>query len=189
MNQTICIETIREMTGNERKFLWIPAANVTLAARVSGRIDERAFRNAAAKLSLRHPLIRSRVRREGDRAWFVSSGVPEIPVRFVPRDSDSQWLDEVMTEYKTPFSPETGPLIRFTVVHSDTVSDVIVYCQHSICDGTALVYVLRDLLSLAAEPGLTLGLSSAAPGAVSGHPARGLGHIGPSRPDARRRHR
>ena len=151
-------EKVRELTGNERKFLWSPVANVNVTARVLGKIDENDFRNAIAKLEKRHPLIRTKVRYQNDRAWFVNGDVPEIPVRFVKRNDDKQWIDEVMGEYKTPFNPFTGPLIRFSVVLSEEVSEIIIYCQHSICDGTALVYVMRDLLEIAANPDMAIEL-------------------------------
>jgi NRPS condensation-like uncharacterized protein len=148
--------TVREMTGNERKFLWIPAANVTVAARIRGELEEGRVRNAVERLALRHVLLRTRVVHRDGRAFFVSSDVPPVPVRFVRRGEETQWVEEVKTEYRTPFAPHTGPLIRVLVVCSETVSEVVLFSQHAICDGTGLVYVMRDLLTLLADPNLEL---------------------------------
>ncbi len=51
-----------------------------------------------------------------------------------------------------PFEPERGPLIRFVLVRSKEVSELIAFSQHSICDGISLANLLRDILARYANP-------------------------------------
>jgi NRPS condensation-like uncharacterized protein len=75
-------------------------------------------------------------------------------LRVVPRQSDSQWLDEIQYEQAIPFDPSTGPLIRFVLVYSPEVSDFIVFAHHTISDGEALAILTRDTLKHIADPQL-----------------------------------
>jgi NRPS condensation-like uncharacterized protein len=51
-----------------------------------------------------------------------------------------------------PFEPLMGPLIRFVLVYSRHVSELIAFCQHSICDGISLTSLLHDILASYADP-------------------------------------
>lgn len=42
---------------------------------------------------------------------------------------------------------EQGPLIRFILLHSTDISDLIIFCQHTICDGMSLAYLARDIIT------------------------------------------
>lgn len=53
-----------------------------------------------------------------------------------------------------PFEPEKGPLIRFVLVYSRQVSELIAFSQHSICDGLSLVNLLHDILIRYANPAI-----------------------------------
>ncbi len=148
---------IRNLLGNERKFLWSPVANVAISARIEGNISEDRLKNAINRLKGRHQLLSSRaVYNETGEAWFSGDNVPEIPLRVVQRESDYHWLKELMAEHHKPFDIFKGPLIRFTLIKSPEISDFLVFCQHSICDGTGLSYLIRDILSHTADPDLEI---------------------------------
>jgi NRPS condensation-like uncharacterized protein len=73
-------------------------------------------------------------------------------LRTVPRTSESQWFEEIRREQLLPFKPESGPLVRFVLVYSPQVSELIAFAQHTICDGTALAILIRDILVYYANP-------------------------------------
>ncbi|HOI41004.1 MAG TPA: condensation domain-containing protein [Methanobacterium sp.] len=144
---------IRILVGDERKFLWNPLSNVIVVCRIKGPISEKRLRNAINKAKEIHPLLSSRVVYDEDnKAYFYNDHVPEIPLRVVEWKSDNQWQEELNYENRIPFKIFKGPLIRFVLIKSSEVSDFMVYGQHAICDGRALVYLIRDMLYHTAEP-------------------------------------
>jgi len=144
---------IRRLVNNERKFLWSPSGNVAVVGRVRGDLSQEALRWALRRVPERHPLLASRVSQDEERGlWFVHDPEIEIPLRVVERASEEQWIGEVGREVRTPWDQFRGPLIRFVLVYSPAVSEVIAFSQHAICDGTALAFLIRDVLSLVADP-------------------------------------
>ena len=68
------------------------------------------------------------------------------------RENEDSWLARVKEEFRTSFPIEIGPLVRCTLMHSESVCEIILCGQHTICDGKSLGYLLRDLLSCLADP-------------------------------------
>jgi len=144
---------IRKMSRCERMFFMSPACTVMMAARISGTVDDARLRQALDAASRKHPLLRVKVvfdRRH--EAWFSSDGVPPVPLSVAPRVSERQWLDELNNKARVPFDLARGPLIKCVLLQSPDVSDLLVFCNHSICDGMALSGLVRDLLSLYEDP-------------------------------------
>ncbi|MHB1414810.1 MAG: condensation domain-containing protein, partial [Chloroflexota bacterium] len=141
--------------NNERKFMFTPMANIGVVARLHGSVDQDAVRRAIDKVRVVHPMAATRVVKDDDRdVWFHTDGVPEIPLRVVERQTDDQWFAEIRRERQIPFDPFTGPLLRFALLRSDEASDLLVYAQHAICDGTGLAYLMRDVLLHLGNPEL-----------------------------------
>jgi len=144
---------IRKMSRCERLFLMSPSCTVMIGARISGNVDESRFRQTLDAASWKHPLLRAKVVFDSQHeAWFSSEGVPTVPLRVIPRVSDGQWLDELKEEVRVPFDLNKGPLIKTVLLNSPEVSDLIIFCNHSICDGMALANLVRDLLCLYENP-------------------------------------
>lgn len=144
-------QKIRKLINNERKFLLAPA-NVTVLARVKGNINYYALEKAINQVKHKHPLITSRIETNQETKYFVKDTTLQIPLRSVPRTSETQWIDEIRQENLTPFDHSNEPLIRFILVYSPEVSEIMAYSQHAICDGTALAFLLRDILQAMNEP-------------------------------------
>jgi NRPS condensation-like uncharacterized protein len=53
---------------------------------------------------------------------------------------------------QVPFEFETRPAIRFVLVQSPDLSELIVLCHHIICDGMSLAYLAQDLMIHLGEP-------------------------------------
>jgi hypothetical protein len=141
------------MSRAERFFFMSPPCTVIMAARIAGPLDETRFRQALAAVSRVHPLLRTKiVFNARHEAWFSSDEVPEVPLRVTPKTSESQWLDELQNEARVPFDLGRGPLIKCVLLQSPAISDLLVFCNHSICDGMALAILIRDLLVQYADP-------------------------------------
>lgn len=84
--------------------------------------------------------------------WFSTDDVQGSMLRIVPRKSDSQWFGEVQYESNILFDSSAGPLIRFVLVYSPEVSDLIVFAKHEICDGRALAFLICDIFMHVADP-------------------------------------
>lgn len=144
---------IRKMSRCERLFFMSPSCTVMMVARITGTVDEVPFRQALGAAALKHPLLRAKVVfDERHEAWFSSEGVPPVPLKIIQRTSDQQWLAVLKEEARVPFVIDREPLIRCVLIRSPEVSDVLVLCNHSICDGMALAVLIRDILSLYADP-------------------------------------
>ncbi|MBE7385637.1 MAG: hypothetical protein F6J95_030090 [Leptolyngbya sp. SIO1E4] len=141
----------RKIIG-ERVMLMLPF-NVVFVGRVRGTVDPSAVATALERLKSRHPFLAVRAQIEDDgTGTFTSQGVPPIPVHVEPRERDDQWLARVKDELRTPFPMATGPLVRVTLIRSESTCDIILCGHHVICDGMSLGYLLRDLLGCLAEP-------------------------------------
>jgi hypothetical protein len=63
----------------------------------------------------------------------------------VPRE---RWELELDREMALPFPPEQAPLIRSVLIHKPHSAVLIMVAHHSIADGMALVFLIRDLLQV-----------------------------------------
>ncbi len=141
----------RKIVG-ERAMLMLPF-NVVFVGRVKGTVEPSEVTAALERLRSRHPLLAVRAQIEDDgTGMFTNQGVPPIQVHVETRKSDDQWLARVKDELRTSFPMETGPLVRATLIHSESTCDIILCGHHVICDGMSLGYLLRDLLECLAEP-------------------------------------
>jgi NRPS condensation-like uncharacterized protein len=144
---------MRRISNGERLFLWAPTANVALAARIIGDVSEKDLMIAINAARSMHPLLEAKaIFDDHYDAWFSTDKVPEIALRTVPRKSETQWFEETRHEHRIPFEPEIGPLIRFVLVYSPQVSELVVFAQHSICDGDSLAILIRDILEYCVNP-------------------------------------
>lgn len=145
---------IRRLSNDERKFLWSPVPNISVAARIVGNVRETDLRRALEMVRCRHPLLCARViLDENHEAFFSSDNVPPTVFRIVERESGNQWFFEILREHEVPMQPETGPLIRFVLVHSPDVSEIIVFAAHTISDGISLTNLVHEILAAYADPG------------------------------------
>lgn len=143
----------RKITPVERFFTRSPFSIVTMVARIKGNVSEEMLKNAVAKVQQQHALLRVRIKDDHDHAqWFTSEGVQEIPIEIVPRKSENDWIKIHAKASKIPYEFETHPAIRFILVQSPNVSELIILCHHIICDGMSLAYLARDLMLHLGDP-------------------------------------
>lgn len=143
----------RKVTPIERMFHHSPYSIVALAARVRGTVTEDMLVNAVAQVQARHPNLRVRIKEERDHnLWFTSEGVEEILVETVPRESNDHWIQVHQQVSQIPFEFEIRPAIRFVLVQSPDVCEIIILCHHILCDGMSLAYLARDLMVQLGDP-------------------------------------
>lgn len=143
----------RKVTPLERLFRWSPYSIVTMVARIKGNVSESMLVNAVSRVQQRHPNLRARIQEDRDHVpWFTSEGVGEIPVDVVPRESDDHWIQVHQEASQVPFGFDARPAIRFILVQSPTISELIILCHHIICDGLSLAYLARDLMVHLGDP-------------------------------------
>lgn len=143
----------RKIAPVERLFSRSPFSIVTVVARIKGNISESMLRNAVSKVQQRHPNLRVRIKEDNDHVpWFTSEGAKEIPVEIVPRESDDHWIKVHQEACQIPFEFDARPAIRFILVQSPIISELIILCHHIICDGLSLAYLARDLMVHLGDP-------------------------------------
>lgn len=153
MSQDPGIVYKRRLTPIERFFTRSPFSLVTMVARIQGNVTEGMLREAVAKVQQRHPNLRARIvaDQNGD-PWLTSEGAGEIAVAAVPREPGDHWIRAVRESCLTPFEFEAQPAIRFLLLHSPAVSDLVILCHHTLCDGLSLAYLARDLMLHLGDP-------------------------------------
>ncbi len=147
-------DCIRKLLNIERFFLWHPLTMVALCARIKGNVSEERLSSAIDKARQVHPFLTCGIFIDKQQdAWFSGDCSPVSTLRVVKRDTDTMWRDELRNEYRVPFAHESGPLIRFVLLHAPEESELLIISSHVICDGMAISYLIRDILTFYAEPG------------------------------------
>lgn len=143
----------RIVTPPERIFMRSPYAIVAVIARIKGKVSENMVKDAVSKVQQRHTNLRVRIIEDDNHIpRFTSEGVKEIPIEVVPRESDDHWILVYHEACKVPFEFEERPAIRFILIQSSEMSDLVIFCHHVICDGMSLAYLARDLMVHLGEP-------------------------------------
>ncbi len=143
----------RQATAMERLFTRSPFSLVTLIARIKGTVTEEALTAAVDKVRQRHTNLRVRLEDdEGHNPWLPTEGAAAIPVKVIPRESAGLWVRVARETGRVAFDFEQRPPIRFILVQSADVSELVVVCHHILCDGMSLAYLVRDLLQHLGDP-------------------------------------
>lgn len=144
---------IRKVANLERLFLWSPECTVSMVTRINGNVSEERLRRAIFEVTQIHPLVGAKIEfDEKHNAWFSNDNVPEPDLKIISRVSDTQWFEELQKEIQIPFNLEAGPMIKFILIYSEDISDLVIMCNHSICDGMSLANLVRDLLNCYINP-------------------------------------
>ncbi|HWO17771.1 MAG TPA: hypothetical protein VNO30_03310 [Kofleriaceae bacterium] len=125
-------------------------ANGFSCVRLRGPLDEVELRRALERLPHRHPLLAARVIRNEGVLTFTTEAVAPIPLRVMSDDGSGQtFLEVAAAELVAALDRATGPLARFTLVRHQNGerADLVMTVDHTIADGTACLYAMRDLLT------------------------------------------
>lgn len=132
--------------------------NCVFTGRINGEIPEENFKTALAKIQQKHPLLRVRIDNSSEQYPFFTEEkeIEPIPLRIVERKMDEDWLLESEKEWMQLFENEKEPLARLVWIKGHDVSEILWVLPHCICDGTSIVNLMRELLSLLDDPSLAL---------------------------------
>ena len=145
----------RKITPVESVLSYSPFSIVTLVARIKGNVSVEELRDAVEKVQRRHTNLRVRITEDKEYGkWFTTENVGDIPVEKVERLSDDHWISVQHDATQEPFQFDEKPAIRFILVHSPSVSELIILCHHVICDGLSLAYLARDIMVHLGDPTL-----------------------------------
>ena len=141
---------LREFGSIERMH-WLMDQNhcnhFPMAAEIRGRTTVTMWRNALNDLQRRHPLLNVFIgMEENSRPVFYQADDHKIPLVIRKRTSPLQWQGEFEKELSTRFDTSESPLMRAQLLLGDDRCEVILTTHHSIADGMAIMYVIRDLL-------------------------------------------
>ncbi len=141
---------LREFSSVERLH-WLMDQNhcnhFPMAVEIRGHTTVTMWRNALDALQRRHPLLNVFIGMEGSsRPAFYQADEFKIPLVVRKRASPLAWQVEFEKEISTPFDTSESPLMRAQLLLADDRCEVILTTHHSIADGMAIMYVIRDLL-------------------------------------------
>ncbi|MHA2058618.1 MAG: hypothetical protein ACXACG_12410 [Candidatus Thorarchaeota archaeon] len=143
----------REVTGEERRFLLSPLNHISLGLRLRGTVSEESLRKAIEKMLVTYPLFGVRMEWNEDGVHSsTTDGAAKVPLKVYPRESDNSWMQVLNEEHTIPLRLSEGPFTRFILVNGNDVSELIVFCHHSISDGRSLQFALREVLLHLADP-------------------------------------
>lgn len=148
------IKTInkRKLNRRERAHNKAPNSNISIIATIIGNISPSTLRDTIRKMQIRLPILNSYLQMENSDVYLLGDEGMEIPLKVLPREGNTHWKEQIIKEQKTPLDLTKGPLIRFILLRSSEISDLIIFCQHTICDGMSLAYLARDIIEYLGNP-------------------------------------
>jgi phthiocerol/phthiodiolone dimycocerosyl transferase-like enzyme/condensation domain-containing protein len=144
------LSALRPLGSIERAFLLldhIHPVHFAITVEVSGRTTVDDWRKALNCVQQRHPLLSMRV--EGAPRgvpWFRQTENAPIPLRVLYGHPQAMWAAEVCEELTRPIDANDPPLIRAVLIHAPDRATLSLVAHHSIADGMAVAYLLRDTL-------------------------------------------
>ncbi len=151
--------------------------NIVLPFKIRGAIKEDDLRFALFKIQKKHPWLTASINFDQDqKPWFITNLTDsfKIPIRVVERLSDEQCEQESMQELKKAFDAKTAPLCRIIWLKGKNVSEILMVHHHCLCDGTATLSILSELLQLLDDPDADIGREIAIMGVKDVIPAKVL---------------
>jgi NRPS condensation-like uncharacterized protein len=127
--------------------------NCVFGTKISGKINEDNLHKALLKIQKKHPLLQMNIDATGKTPYFVrNENIGKIPVRITDRLTDNDWLTQSKTEWYKLFDNPNEPLARLVWLKGETKSDFLLVLPHCICDGTTILNLMRELMTLIDDP-------------------------------------
>ncbi len=145
----------REVTRPEQRFLAAPTSHISLVLRVRGDITKEALRDAVDRMLVTYPQFGVRIKKTQDAILSTTEGAAEVPVKVYERKDEAAWLNALNKEHSIPVYYSKGPLTRFILLKGDEISELILFCHHTICDGRSLELGLREVILNLGDPSRT----------------------------------
>ncbi|MBN1881240.1 MAG: hypothetical protein JW885_03620 [Deltaproteobacteria bacterium] len=148
MNDT----NVARRLGPGEAFYWmvdrVCTANFTVAARLSGAVDEGVLKGTLEKMPARHPLLKVRISDEPGGPVFRIDGVGEVPFSVMDTGPD-EWAEHAASQVNEVFDWRRGPLARVVWLrHGGDESTMLVTFHHAVGDGVSAGFLIRDILAV-----------------------------------------
>lgn len=135
--------------GAREKVFWLldqtAPVHLVMAAEMTGTVSVEQWRSALDCLQKRHPLLSVCIENNGyRRPRFRHVGSMPIPLRWVDH---MDMEEEIAREVSMPFDSQNAPLMRAALLQKGKKTLLIFSLHHSIGDGTAGLFLIRDLLA------------------------------------------
>lgn len=131
--------------------------NCIFTVKINGEISEENLKIALNKIQQKHPLLRSKIDTSEKYPVFVEEKeIEPIPIRISERKTDEDWLSESEKEWYRIFEDVKKPLAQVVWVKGQPTSEIMLVMPHCICDGTSLVTLMREILSVLDNPSVEL---------------------------------
>ena len=133
--------------------------NIVFVVKIAGTISYGNLRNALNKVQAKHPLLRSGIKSDDSKIpyFFLNEKVPDIPIRIMERKSDNDWIIASKAAWANVFDTKNGPLMSTSWVRSHDTSELLISLHHCMCDGGALLLIVREVLALLDDPEKEIG--------------------------------
>lgn len=127
--------------------------NCVFAAKIRGILAAKDIQHALDKIQQKHPLLRSSIDTAAAKPTFVvHENMPPIPLRVIERQKETDWLLASERAWYHSFKDTTRPLAELLWIKGQHCSELLWVLPHCICDGTSIVTLMRELLSLLDDP-------------------------------------
>lgn len=134
--------------------------NLILPFKIKGEISKNILDLALLNIQQKHPWLAATIELdESKKPCFTtsSSASLKVPVRIVDRINDTHWKEESEREWHIPFESNLSPLFRVTWIKGQEFSEFLLVFHHCLCDGTASLSILKELLLLLDHPDANIG--------------------------------
>jgi len=136
----------RIVTRQERRFLMSPCAHISLGLKLIGNMSIEKLRKSVNKMLRTYPLFGVRIELDNNVLYSTTENATGVPIKIYRRKSDWTWLEVLNKEHSIPVKPSIGPLTRIILVKNSNISELFIFCHHTICDGRSLELALREIL-------------------------------------------
>lgn len=134
-----------EIKGVPRTFVSLPNANVLLLFRVKGVLSKEVLEASLKHISKKHQLLKAHISiDENDRAWFT---FPENHHSVILESYSGDIHKTITNQFQHRLNLENGVLIQFCLIRENGSTNVLITCNHMICDGLSMCYLIKDILS------------------------------------------
>jgi hypothetical protein len=150
--------------------------NIVYFVRLAGHFQAEGLRTAIARLQYKHPALRMLIREKRDGLYYEFDCAPPIPLRILPRGSESDYRHESAAELRIRFSYDQ-PQLRVVWLRSEREQDLLFIASHRICDGMSMLTIVREVLRFVHKDEMAVPYAPISPDDIIGdyrppHPGR-----------------
>ncbi|MFB9110208.1 phthiocerol/phthiodiolone dimycocerosyl transferase family protein [Flavobacterium gyeonganense] len=137
--------------GAFEKTFWLldqlDSKDFALAAEVEGKKPIDSWRLAIDQVQQRHLNLSAKISLdEFNRPFIEHVDSMIIPLRVMDVENEFRWESEVEKELAVRFNTKQGPLFRVVILQKPKNTVLILIANHTLADGSSLMYLFRDLL-------------------------------------------